>query len=153
MEKIEILKRKGQFFRLFDQENIKRNTKHIKLRAARRQKRLYEQLTLEEKGFLFSLLPYLEWETNILVGDGTVEEKNKPLNFARIDEIIGVSAKFRRKIIQSLVDKKVLGFITVRNKRAAIVVNPDYALRGVKPDDALKQVFDFEMDLDEEDEE
>ncbi|MEC0227912.1 hypothetical protein [Paenibacillus alba] len=148
-----VYSRSNEIIRVFDPSSSKKNIRHVKLRVARKQKRIYDKLTIEEKGLLFSILPYLEWETNILVGDGILEEKNKPLNFAHIDQIARISKGFRIKIINSLVEKKVIGFIVVRGKRSAIVVNPQYALRGIKPDDALRKVFDFELDLDCDDEE
>ena len=152
MESVVIHKRSNEIVRVFDPGNSKKNIRHVKLRVARKQKRVYEKLSIEERGFLFSILPYLEWETNIVVGDGDFEEKNKPLNFAQIQRIARISKPTRIKIVESLVEKKVIGFIEVRRKRAAMVVNPQYALRGIKPDDALKQVFDFEIDLEEDEE-
>lgn len=144
--------RSNEIVRVFDQRS-KRNTKHVRLRTARKQRRVYDKLTLEEKGFLFSLLPYIEWETNIVVGDGGIEEKGKPLTLTQIDGVAGISKPFRIKLLQQLVDKKVLGFIVVRGKRAAVVVNPEYALRGIRPDDSLKKVFDYELDIDADEEE
>ncbi|MDO3680624.1 hypothetical protein [Paenibacillus ehimensis] len=152
LEPVLVHKRSNEIVRVFDPGNSKKNIRHVKLRVARKQKRVYEKLTIEERGFLFSMLPYLEWETNIVVGDGIIEEKNKPLNFSKIEKVAGISKPTRIKIVESLVEKKVIGFIEVRRKRAAIVINPQYALRGVKPDDALRQVFDFELDLEEDEE-
>ncbi|WP_010503307.1 hypothetical protein [Paenibacillus elgii] len=152
LEPVLVHKRSNEIVRVFDPGNSKKNIRHVKLRVARKQKRVYDKLTIEERGFLFSMLPYLEWETNIVVGDGVIEEKNKPLNFTKIEKVAGISKPTRIKIVESLVEKKVIGFIEVRRKRAAVVVNPQYALRGVKPDDALRQVFDFELDLEEDEE-
>lgn len=151
MEPVIIHKRSSEIVRVFDPSSSKKNIRHVKLRVARKQKRVYEKLTIEERGFLFSILPYLEWETNIVVGDGVIEEKNKPLNFAQIEKIARISKHFRIKLVNSLVEKKVIGFILVRNRRAAIVVNPQYALRGLRPDDALRNVFDYELDVEGED--
>jgi hypothetical protein len=134
-----------------DPKNQKRNINHVKLRVARKQRRMINSLSIEERGFLFTLLNYLEWETNIVAGDGIIEEKGKPLSLVKIEKLMGISRHFRIKIVESLVQKKVIGFLMVKNKRAAIIVNPEYALKGRKPDDALKKAFDLELDVWEED--
>lgn len=152
LEQVIVHKRSTDIVRVFDPSGSKRNVRHVKVRVARKQKRVYDKLSIEERGFLFSILPYLEWETNIVVGDGIIEEKNKPLNFSQIEKIAGISKHFRIKLVNSLVEKKVIGFIMVRNKRSAIVVNPQYALRGIRPDDALRNVFDYELDIEEDEE-
>lgn len=134
----------------FDPNETNRNVKHVRVRTARKQKRVYDKLTLDERGFLFSILPYLEWETNIVAADGEIAEKGKPLSFVQIDAIVGISKPHRIKLVRSLVEKRVLGFLTVAGKRAALVVNPQYALRGRKPDDALKVAFQYGGDIDDE---
>lgn len=143
-----VFRRSNEIVTVFDPSRSRRNTKHVKVRTARRQRRVYEKLTLDERGFLFSLLPFLSWETNIVA-----DEDGKPLVFSQMDEIAGISKNFRIKLVNSLIDKKVIGFILVRGKRSAIVVNPNYALRGTKPDESLKGVFDYEIEVfdDEED--
>jgi len=110
---------------------------------------MYGRLTLAECGFIFKLLPYLEWETNIVCGDGVIEEKGKPLNFTKIEAVTGISRPTRIDILASLVEKKVFGYLVVANKRVALVLNPKYALRGRSPDDALRKAFETRGHLEE----
>jgi hypothetical protein len=134
----------------FNPKQSNRNIKHVRVRTARKQNRVYDKLTLNECGFLFKVLPYLEWESNILAGDGEIAPKGKPLNYTQIDAIVGISKHLRIDIVKSLTEKKVFGFMMIRGKRVALVLNPEYVLRGRKPDGALKQAFDYEEDLDEQ---
>ena len=137
-----VYRKENEIVRIFDSTKSRRNTKHVKVRTARKQVRVYEKLTLEERGFLFSILPYLTWETNIVA-----DEEGKPLTFTEIEKIANISKPFRIKLVNALVEKKVIGFIMVRGKRSAVVVNPTYVLRGLRPDDTLKAVFDHEIEV------
>lgn len=141
-----VLRRENQIVKVFAVDGNK-NVKHVKLRTAREQKRTYNKLTLEERGFLFSLLPYLDWETNLIIGDGEIAEKGEPLTWAKIDKVVGISKPTRIKIVRSLEEKRVIGYIVVSGKRVGIVVNPEYALRGRKPKEVLKQVFNCDKDV------
>lgn len=140
-----VYRRPSEVVAVFDPTQSKRNLKHVRVRTARKQKRVYEKLTLEERGFLFSLLPYLTWETNIVAN-----EEGKPLTFTDIDKVCGISKPFRIKLMDSLAQKKVIGFLQINGKRAAVVVNPQYAIRGTKPNKELKAVFDYDVDLDDD---
>uniref|UniRef100_UPI0004750629 hypothetical protein n=1 Tax=Rhodococcus rhodochrous TaxID=1829 RepID=UPI0004750629 len=65
-----VMRRRSEVVKVFDAANGGRMAKHIKLRSAREQKRLYyNQLDLQERGFLFSMICLMDWETNVLVGD------------------------------------------------------------------------------------
>jgi len=81
-------------------------------------------------------------------GDGDIAPKGKPLNFSQIDAVVGISKPHRIKIVRSLVEKRVLGYLMVGGKRVALVVNPEYALRGRKPDDTLVQAFNITDAID-----
>lgn len=141
-----VLRRSNEIVKVFT-PNGGKNIKRVKLRTAREQKRTYNKLTLEERGFLFSLLPYMDWETNLIAGDGEITEKGKPLTWAKIDKIVGISKPTRIKIARSLEEKKVIGYMLVGGKKTGIVVNPEYALRGRKPKEALIQVFNCVKDV------
>lgn len=142
-----VFRRPDEIVTVFDPSKSKRNIKHVRVRTARSQKRVYATLSLEERGFLFSLLPYLTWETNIVA-----DEDGKPLTYTQIDRYCGISKPFRIKLMQSLVDKKVIGFIIVGGKKAALVVNPQYAIRGQNPSKDLRAVFDFDVDVEQDEE-
>ncbi len=141
----------GDVVTVFDPNKVTRNIKHVRVRTARQQKRVYATLTIEERGFLFSLLPYLEWETNIVVGDGEISEQGKPLNFRQIDKIANISKNFRVKLINSVVEKRLIGYLVVKNKKVAIVVNPDFAIRGRNPSETLKKAFRYAENIDDDD--
>lgn len=146
LHKQTVLRRSNEVVKVFDASQARKNVKHVKLRTAREQKRTYNKLTLEERGFLFSLLPHMEWESNILIDDIS----NNPLSWAKIDKIVGVSKNTRIKIVRSLEEKKVIGYIVIAGKKRGIVVNPAYAIRGRKPKDALKAVFDYDGSIEED---
>lgn len=98
-----ILRRQTEVVKVFEAAKGGRMCKHIKLRSAREQKRLYyNQLDLQERGFLFSLICLMDWETNVLVGDGENGEKGRPLSWTMIDRIVGVSKPFRIRVVRRL---------------------------------------------------
>jgi len=147
-----VLRRETEVVKVFDAAKAGRMFKHIKLRFAREQKRLYySQLNVHERGFLFSLLCLMDWETNLLVGDGENGDKGKPLTWSMIDRIVGVSKPFRIRMARRLEELRIIGYMVVAGKQGGIVINPRYALFGRKPDDALLQVFESETDVWEED--
>lgn len=146
-----VLRRRTEVVKVFDASKGGRMAKHIKLRSARDQKRLYfNRLDMQERGFLFSLICLMDWETNILVGDGENGEKGRPLSWAMIDGIVGVSKPFRIRTVRKLEEYRVIGYLNVGGKRVGIVINPLYALFGRKPDDSLLQAFQSEGDVWEE---
>lgn len=149
--------RPHEYIQIRDPFASKRNVKHVKVRTARDQKRAYLRLTLDERGFLFSILPYVAWETNLIVGDGEMFEKNKPLTWANVDHIVGVDRRTRTKLVHSLEDKKVIGYVVVKHEKklvkAGIVINPDFVLRGSKPQQELLRAFNATVSVWEDDEE
>jgi hypothetical protein len=146
LHKHTVLRKSNEVVKVFDASTARKNVKHVKLRIAREQKRTYMKLTLEERGFLFSVLPYMEWESNILISD----ETGKPLSWAKVDGIVGISKHTRIKIVRSLEDKRVIGYIVIAGKKRGIVVNPAYAIRGRKPKDALKAVFEYDGSIEDD---
>ena len=134
-----------------DEIGQRREQKHIKLRSARDQKRIYKSLAENEKAFIFSLLPYMDWESNILMGDGEDGEKDKPLRWSHVEKIAGISKPTRLKIVKELEVKRIIGYMVVGGSKKGIVVNPEYALYGRHPMDALLAVFQASKDIDYED--
>lgn len=149
--KQEILTGLNEKVKVFEVNNQK-NVKHTKFRIGREQKRIYRELSLDESGLLFKLMQFMAWETNILVGDGEIGEKNKPLKWAEIDKLVGCSKPHRIKIAKSLYDKGIIGYTDVKGKRTGIVINPKYAINGYKPDPSLYQVFEYIEDVFDEEE-
>lgn len=152
-----VIKKPHEYVQIKDPYMQKRNVKHVKVRTAREQKRAYLKLTLEERGFLFSILPYVAWETNLLIGDGEYFEKNKPLTWANVDKIAGIDRRTRTKLVHALEDKKVIGYMVVKHGgklvKAGIVISPDFVLRGKKPQEELLRVFNSTVNVWEDDSE
>ena len=157
-----IIRRPDQIIIVMDQKNVnenrqrdelnsRREQKHIKLRSARDQKRIYKSLRTEAKAFLFSLLPYMDWESNILMGDGEDGEDKKPLRWSHIQRIAGISKPTRLKIVAQLEIKRIIGYMVVGGSKKGIVINPEYALYGRHPMEALLAVFNATKDIDYED--
>jgi hypothetical protein len=134
-----------------DEVAQKREQKHIKLRSARDQKRIYKSLAENEKAFLFSLLPYMDWESNILMGDGEDGENGKPLRWSHVEKIAGISKPTRLKIVKELEIKRIIGYMVVGGSKKGIVVNPEYALYGHHPMESLLATFQASKDIDYED--
>lgn len=134
-----------------DEIGQRREQKHIKLRSARDQKRIYKSLAENEKAFIFSLLPYMDWESNILMGDGEDGEKDKPLRWVHVERISGISKPTRIKVVKELEAKRIIGYMVVAGSKKGIVINPEYALYGRHPMDALLAVFKASKDIDYED--
>jgi hypothetical protein len=141
--------KQGQIVTIHDVKNNK-NVKHAKFRTAREQKRLYNKLSLDEAGFLVKLMPYMAWETNLIIGDGVQGEKDKPLSWAQIDKFLNCSKRHRINIVKSLEEKKVIGYLVIAQKKVGIVINPKYAIHGYKPDESLLQSFNMTEDVEEE---
>lgn len=131
-----------------DEVKQKREQKYIKVKTAREQKRIYKSLTPEQRAFLFSLLPYMDWETNLLVGDGEDGENGKPLRWCHIEKIAGISKPHRIKLMHELDDKGIIGYMVIQGAKRGIVVNPRYALNGKVPQEVLLAVFHSEKDIE-----
>jgi len=124
--------------------------KFIKIGTASEQKKIMLSLSRRERSFLYPLLFYMDWETNLLVGDGDIGKKGKPLTWANTDLLTGFDRHTRKLIIASLEEKKVIGYIVVGGAKRGIVINPKFALRGKIPKEALKEAFDCDYDVDYE---
>lgn len=124
--------------------------KHFKSRNSIEVKKMIISLSPLERAFLFTVEPYLDWETNILVGDGqTAGKKKDPLLWKDIDKILGFDQRTRRKVVEELIKKNILAYLE-GNHRKGIVINPDYALNGRSPAKALVNAFNSSSKLDEE---
>ncbi|UED72142.1 hypothetical protein [Brevibacillus sp. HD3.3A] len=120
----------------------RKNMKHIKFRASREQKRLIAKLTDNELAVLTRLIPYLGWETNILIGDSENGEKGVPLSWAQIDKILPISKPTRIRIARSLESKGLTGYYTEEDgRRIGIAINPKFAFNGYRPDKELLKIF------------
>lgn len=137
-----------------DKNEQRPRVKHAKMRDSRDTKRAFQKLSVEERALLSTLMQYLEWETNIVVGDGvTLGKKDVALRFSDIDKVSGMSKPTRIKTVRSLEEKKAIQYMSDgTGKRKAIVVNPLYGYKGYSPKQALRNTFDFDIDVDEDDE-
>jgi hypothetical protein len=113
---------------------------------------MYDSLELDEAGLLLKLLPYMSWETNLLVGDGKVGVKGAPLRWSDIDKIIKCSKPKRIKIVRALEQKGIIGYQEADGKKIGIVVNPTYAINGKKPAMELLQTFSLSAIVTQDDE-
>ncbi|TPG93526.1 hypothetical protein EEL32_00270 (plasmid) [Brevibacillus laterosporus] len=150
--KQEIWLRNKQIAKVVDVSNRK-NIKHIKFRSSTKQKRIYSQLTSDEASLLFKLMPYMSWETNLIVGDGVLGEKNKPLKWSQVDQLLDYSKRQRIKVVKLLEEKKLIGYYVIGGKRTGIVINPSVAINGYKPDETLCKVFESDHDVGDDAEE
>lgn len=145
LEEVTLYKKSNQIVKTFEPSNIKRNTKFFKLRDSRDARRAMNKLTLEESGLLTKLLQYIEWDTNRVLGDGDiVGEKDKPLKMYEIDKLCGIAKSTRVRIIDSLLDKKVIAYDpeTITNRTKTIIINPLYGYKGAKPPIVPDDLFD-----------
>jgi len=124
--------------------------KFIKIGTASEQKKMMLSLGRRERAFLYPLLFFMDWETNLLVGDGEIGKKGKPLTWANTDKLTGFDRHTRKLIVESLEKNKVIGYIVVGGAKRGIVINPKFALRGKIPKEALKEAFDCDYDVDYE---
>lgn len=146
LTKQEVWKKHDQIVKVVDVHSQK-NVKHAKFRTARYQRRIYDRLSLDEAGLLLKLLAYMDWETNLIVGDGVFGEKNKPLKWIQVDKIMHCSKPHRIKLVNALEEKGIIGYMVVKKKRVGIVVNPRYAINGYKPAEALLKSFECNEDV------
>jgi len=139
--------------RTFDPKKMPKNIKHVKLRTAANQKATLSSLGRDEKALLFTLLLYMDWETSIVVGDGSLGKKNTPLKWREVDSVSGMGKTNRVATAKTLEKKRVIGYMVVNGKRVGIVVNPEFAIYGKNPAKALLQVFKCDESVMDEDEE
>jgi hypothetical protein len=108
-------------------------------------KQLIKELTASELGFLYKLLPYVHFDTNIICADPFTEPENILfLNKTQIALLVGMEEKKASKILDKF---RKIGVIaeTIRqdDKRDRIfTLNPFifYRKKG-KPDDTLRGLF------------
>lgn len=152
LNKSTVYSKPSEIVRTFDPSKIK-NIKHVKLRTAANQKATLASLGRDEKALLFTLLLYMDWETSIVVGDGSLGKKNTPLKWKELDNVSGMGKTNRVATASILEKKRVIGYMVVNSKRVGIVVNPEFAIYGKNPAKTLLQIFNCdESVMDEEDE-
>lgn len=139
----------NEVIHVFNPYDVRHKTKHIKLQNNLAQKESVQRLNRDEKVLVFCLSYYLDWETNIIVGDGEVGEKNRPLKVGDIDKISGLDRRRRAKAIKGLIQKNVLAYIVTEDRRKAYVMNPNWALNGRNPQEALVNTFNAKRDVEE----
>ena len=143
-----IERKPSEVIQVFNPYEVKNKTKHIKLQNNLNQKEEIAKLSRDEKVLVFCLSYYLDWETNIIVGDDNVGVKGFPLRASEIDAISGLDRKKRVKAMQGLIDKNILAYIDTAGRRKAYVMNPDWALNGRNPQEALLNTFRAKNDVD-----
>jgi hypothetical protein len=141
----------NEIVRVIDNTQRRHQIKHVKYRQSREAKRLMQKLSPEERGLLATLMQYTDWKLNMVVGDGEVGKKDVPLRFCDIDKISGMSKATRVKVVKSLEQKRAIGYYNVGGKRSAIVVNPAFGYKGTRPPEGLRNVFNCDIDIDEDD--
>jgi len=138
----------SEVIQVFNPYDVRHKTKHIKLQNNLAQKESVQKLNRDEKVLVFCLSYYLDWETNIIVGDDTVGMKGVPLRAGDIDKISGLDRKRRGKAVKGLADKNILAYIITEDRRKAYVMNPEWALNGRNPQDALVKTFQSKNDVE-----
>ncbi|ERM16101.1 hypothetical protein [Brevibacillus laterosporus] len=63
---------------------------------------------------------------NVLIGDGERGKRGDPLNATDLCKIGGYSKSQGYCLIQSLLEKRALGFLALSSEEKVYVVNPDY---------------------------
>lgn len=143
-----IERKPSEVIHVFNPNEIRHKTKHTKLQNNLNQKKEIMRLSQDEKVLVFCLSYYLDWETNIIVGDVNIGVKGFPLKASDIDIISGLNRKRRSKAIQGLIDKNILAYIDTEGRRKAYIMNPDWALNGRNPQEVLQNTFRDKKDVD-----
>jgi len=147
-----IERRPQELINVWDPRRKIQQTKHIKRRSSIEARKLIVGLSLYERAFLFAVEPYLQWETNVLLGDGvTVGKKDRPLLWKDIDKLTGMDKRTRQKTVKALTGKNLIGYFESEHKRKGIVINPILMLNGRSPSQGLLNTFLSTYDLDKED--
>ncbi len=131
---------------------VRFRAKHVKLQNNLAQKEKMMKLTPDEKVLVFCLSYYLDWETNIVVGDGEIGEKGVPLKASDIDKICGLERHRRRKAMLGLIEKNIIAYAMTEHRRKAYIMNPYWALNGRNPQESLLNTFASQTDVDDEQE-
>jgi len=150
---LDTIERKPQeLINVWDPNKKIQRTKHIKRRSSIDARKLLLTLSPNERAFLFSVEPYLQWETNVLMGDGvTAGKKDQPLLWKDIDKLTGMERHVRKATVKLLEERNLIGYLESEHKRKGIVINPDLMLNGRLPSDSLRNVFFSNHDLDADD--
>lgn len=143
-----IERKPSEVIHVFNPNDVKHKTKHIKLQNNLNQKEEIQKLSRDEKVLVFCLSYYLDWETNIIIGDDVVGHKGFPLKAGDLDKISGLDRKRRVKAVQGLIKKNILAYIDSEGRRKAYVMNPDWALNGRNPQQALLNTFRAKEDVE-----
>lgn len=147
-----IERKPGEVINVFDPNEIKNRTRHVKLQNSLAQKEQMMSLTQDEKLLVFCLSYYLDWETNTVIGDGQIGQKNYPLKASDIDRIAGLDRRRRIRAVKGLMDKNILAYTLTEHRRKAYVMNPEWALNGRNPQEALLNTFNSKIDVENEQE-
>jgi len=146
-----IERRPQELINVWDPNGKIRQTKHVKRRSSIEARKIITTLNHNERVFLFTVEPYLEWETNLVIGDGvTAGKKDKPLLWKDIDGLLGMDERTRRKTVESLEKKNLIGYLESQHKRKGIVINPILILNGRSPSPALLNTFLSSKELEKE---
>jgi hypothetical protein len=140
-------RRENEVVATYNPQNRRRNYKHSRFRTGVRQKRVIQALSADEKSFLFSIIPYTAWGTNAIVGDGNIGKKDIPMNWTQMERVAGITSPTRRKVIKSLLEKGLLGYIVVQGEKRALCINPILIVNGRAPDESLLNTFNGHNDL------
>lgn len=147
-----IERKPNEVIHVFNPNDVKHKTKHIKLQNSGIQKEQMLKLSRDEKLLIFCLAYYLDWETNIVVGDDSVGKKGYPLKATDLDTITGLDRHRRAKAVKGLIEKNILAYITTEERRKAYVMSPDWALNGRNPQESLLNTFNSKNDVENEQE-
>lgn len=140
---LDTIERKPQeVISVFDPYKKAQRRKHVKRNSSIEIRKLCLLLNNDCKAFLFAVQPYLQWETNLLVGDGvTAGKKDQPLIWKDIDRLTGMDKRTRQKVIKQLSDENLIAYLESNHKRKGIVINPSLMLNGRIPAEALLNAF------------
>ncbi|MED1663448.1 hypothetical protein [Brevibacillus laterosporus] len=146
MRKETRLLRGNEFIKIINPSKSGRSIKFIKTRASQKAKRRMHNLTSHERGMLSIISLYAAPGTNVLIGDGERGKRGDPLNAADLCKIGGYSKSQGYRLIQSLLDKRALGFLALYSEEKVYVVNPDYYINGREVLPEIHKYFESEED-------
>lgn len=132
----------------------KRNGKvptHVQLKTAKKALRKLFSLSWRDRGFLLSLMPFVGWESNILMGhDELGGIPGQPLTWPDIDAICKVDRRTRYEIVKELERRKFIGYIEIDGHRNAIMIHPDYVQFGSRIVNDIRAAFDADKSVEED---
>ncbi|WP_340701655.1 hypothetical protein [Brevibacillus borstelensis] len=133
--------RGNQFVKIITPTKGGRSVKFVKTRTSQKAKRRMYNLTSHERGMLSIIALYAAPGTNVLLGDGERGDRGQPLTAQDICKIGRYSKTQGYRLIQSLIDKNVLGMMDIGDGQKVFVVNPEYYLNGKEADLATLHLF------------